>query len=99
MIESDKITYEIVESPILGDPLAPLRMQATQPSPTANWRDLLHYHIMRNIHDHYEDQEHSTHDRFHRDMKREFKSIFDDAGFSITFRHFAFDEDGNLIEL
>lgn len=48
MAESDKIpTFEIVESPIPGDPLAPLRMQAGDPA--ADWRNLLHYHIMKNI--------------------------------------------------
>lgn len=41
--------FSIVESPIIGDPLAPLRMQASETAPSMDWRDILHYHITKNI--------------------------------------------------
>lgn len=47
-----KVVFEIVESPVIGDPLAPLRMQegpSMVAPPTHDWRELLQYHIMKNI--------------------------------------------------
>lgn len=89
MTESNKTTYEIVESPILGDPLAPLRMQ--DQDPTADWRALLHYHN--------EDRVHDLPNGLLEDMAREIKNIFGDAVTNITFRHFTFDKDGNMVEI
>ena len=77
--------FSIVESPIPGDPLAPLRMQETA-VPKADWRDLLHYHLQQNIlpvepasaqfHDDNEDRMAGLSDGFLADMKSEVDSIF-----------------------
>lgn len=134
-------TFEIVESPIPGDPLAPLRMQAEGQSPTTDWRDLLHYHLMQTInpstptyqrefleesnfqgfpagafdvqpgdltrlaqelgaiHDSNEDRVHVLSEDFLEDMASEIKSIFGDAVTNITFRRYAIDKDGNMVEV
>jgi hypothetical protein len=138
-----KVTYEIVESPVAGDPLFLLREQEARraEAPQRDWRELLHYHVMKNInagepsrkrefreesnfqgfapdafdprpgdltrlaqelgavHDDNEDRMSGLSDNFLGDLEREIKSIFGDAATNITFRHFTFDEDGNMVEI
>ena len=74
--------FSIVESPIIGDPLAPLRMQAGEAAPSMDLRNLLHYHITKNItqdlgtvHDQNEDHTSTLSDDFLADMTNEVESI------------------------
>ncbi len=126
-------TFEIVESPVLGDPLAALREQKL------DWRTLLHSHIhdsiqtpswhrelmeessfqgfapdafdlqpgdimrfameMAAIHDNNEDRSGSMPADLLAAMQKEIQGIFDGNIGNVEFRHFTFDEEGNMIEI
>lgn len=99
-----KMVFEIVESPIPGDPLAALRMQNQAPMTEQEVRacDNAYYNAMEDLvsmHDRNEDRTGTIPDSFLHALQQEIEGIFGGALGNVEFRHYRVNERGELEEI
>lgn len=98
-----KMVFEIVESPIPGDPLAALRMQnGPMTEQEVRAHDFAYYNAVEDMaffHDQNEDRTGTLPDSFLASLKNEIDAIFGGTLGEVTFRQFRVNDRGELEEI